>query len=372
MNVNEPLPGVGIALPFTKAADPEKRHEVVNGPARIPLAHLLPDTIRNHFVAMVGEFVGTTLFLWMALGGTQVANNIPSSAGLTVAQTGSNPQQLQYIALCFGFSLAVNAWVFFRISGGLFNPAVTVGMCLIGALPWVRGALLFFAQILGGMAAAGLVSCMLPGPLTVATSLGGGTSVAQGVFIEMILTAQLVFTIFMLAAEKHKGTFIAPVGIGLSLFIAELVGVYFTGGSLNPARSFGPAVAIRSFEGYHWIYWVGPLLGSLLSAGFYKFIKALEYETANPDQDAAIEHPTAEHLRPTSSGHSYGDFADQGVVPLPPPPQAPAKTINRDSAFSAEKTHRSSSSLDRTGSHGVSTATAPQRSPVGRGGSYMA
>lgn len=56
------------------------------------------------------------------------------------------------------------------------------------------------------------------------TALGGGTTIAQGVVIEMILTAQLVFTIFMLAAEKHTGNFIAPVGIGLNLFVAELTG----------------------------------------------------------------------------------------------------------------------------------------------------
>ena len=74
-------------------------------------------------------------------------------------------------------------------------------------------------------------------------------------------------------------------GIGLSLFIAELTGVYFTGGSLNPARSFGPAVVDHQFSGYHWIYWLGPILGSIVAAGFYKFIKILEYETANPDQD---------------------------------------------------------------------------------------
>lgn len=60
--------------------------------------------------------------------------------------------------------------------------------------------------------ASALVQCMFPGGLNVQTSLGGGTTVAQGLFIEMFLTAQLVFTIFMLAAEKHKGTFIAPVG----------------------------------------------------------------------------------------------------------------------------------------------------------------
>lgn len=99
-------------------------------------------------------------------------------------------------------------------------------MALVGALPWIRAALLLVSQILGGVAAAGIVSVLLPGPLNVRTSLGGGTTVVQGLFIEMFLTAQLVFTIFMLATEKHKGTFIAPIGIGLSLFIAELTGIH--------------------------------------------------------------------------------------------------------------------------------------------------
>lgn len=79
-------------------------------------------------------------------------------------------------------------------------------MCLVGALPWVRGIFLLVAQILGGITAAAITSALLPGPLMVRTNLGGGTSVVQGLFIEMFLTAELVFTIFMLAAEKHKGT----------------------------------------------------------------------------------------------------------------------------------------------------------------------
>jgi hypothetical protein len=79
----------------------------------------------------------------------------------------------------------------------------------------------------------------------------------------------------MLATEKHEGTFIAPVGIGLSLFVAELMGVYYTGGSVNPARSFGPAVVDRSFNSYHWIYWVGPILGAFLASAFYMFIKTV-------------------------------------------------------------------------------------------------
>ncbi|PQE19269.1 hypothetical protein CJF32_00010953 [Rutstroemia sp. NJR-2017a WRK4] len=157
---------------------------------------------------------------------------------------------------------------------------VTMGMCLVGALPYLRGLFLFVAQILGGITAAAIVSCLFPGPITFGTSLSGGTSIVQGLFIEMFLTAELVFTIFMLAAEKHKGTFIAPIGIGLSLFVAELTGLYFTGGSVNPARSFGPSVVSHQFNGYHWIYWVGPFLGAILASVFYKCIKMLEYETA--------------------------------------------------------------------------------------------
>lgn len=191
----------------------------------------------------------------MAFAATQVAN--ASTAGAGGQDNGlsqvPNSSALTYIALGFGFSLAVNAWVFFRVSGGLFNPAVTLGMALIGAVGWTRAALVFVAQILGSMAASGVVYATFPGPMNVATTLGGGTSVAQGLckymslfingesanidtVIEMFLTAQLVITIFLLAAEKHKGTFLAPIGIGLSLFIAELSGVYFTGGesTCNP------------------------------------------------------------------------------------------------------------------------------------------
>jgi len=240
---------------------------------------------------MAGEFVGTFMFLFFAFAGTQVANTPQTTSGnqSTNIPQGPNPTALLYISLCFAFSLAVNAWVFFRVSGGLFNPAVTLALCLVGAVPFGRGCFVFIAQMLGAMASAGVVKALFPGPLAVTTSLGGGTSTAQGLFIEMFLTAELVFTIFMLAAEKHRATFIAPVGIGLSLFVAELMGVYYTGGSLNPARSFGPAVVTQRFHTYHWIYWVGPILGSLLASGFYLFIKALEYETVNPDADSA-EH----------------------------------------------------------------------------------
>lgn len=250
-------------------------------------------------MACIGEFVGTFMFLLFALGGTNVVNTAPPE-GANATDLSANPSKIMYIALVFGMSLMVNAWVFFRISGGLFNPAVTLGMMLVGATGYSRGILIIISQILGGVAASGVVSAMMPNVLAVKTELGGGTTVVQGLFIEvccehlflsiltrgqMFLTAELVFTIFMLATEKHEGTFIAPVGIGLSLFVAELMGVFYTGGSVNPARSFGPAVVTKSFTSYHWIYWIGPILGAMLASVFYLLIKALEYESVNADND---------------------------------------------------------------------------------------
>ncbi|KAK4683844.1 hypothetical protein P7C73_g6376, partial [Tremellales sp. Uapishka_1] len=242
---------------------------------------------------MVGEYVGTVLFMIFALGGTNVAN-IPATSitGATAAgQSGTavstaNTSNLLYISLSFGFSLAVNAWIFFRVSGGLFNPAVSLGMVLVGALTPLRGALLTFSQILGGITGAAIIQAITPSTLNVRTTLGGGTSIVQGLFIEMFLTSLLMLAILLLAAEKHKATFIAPIGIGLALFVAELLGVYYTGGSLNPARSFGPAVVLKTFSGYHWIYWLGPAMGATLAAGFYKMLKWFQYETVlGPEED---------------------------------------------------------------------------------------
>lgn len=251
---------------------------------------------------MIGEFVGTVLFMIFALGGTNVALT-PSTnlTGATVAgqddsqASAVNTSNLLYIALSFGFSLAVNAWIFFRVSGGLFNPAVSLGMVLVGALTPLRGVLLTFSQILGGITGAAIIQAITPGTLNVRTTLGAGTSIAQGLFIEMFLTSLLMLAILLLAAEKHKATFIAPIGIGLALFVAELLGVYYTGGSLNPARSFGPAVVLRSFSEYHWIYWLGPALGATLAAGFYKFLKVLQYETVlGPETDEVQRSPSGQ------------------------------------------------------------------------------
>ncbi|QDS77824.1 hypothetical protein FKW77_006093 [Venturia effusa] len=259
---------------------------------------------RGHFVAATGEFVGTFMFLWFAFAGqTMVIQQASDSA----IDGSSSAQTIVFISLIYGLSLLVNAWGWYRISGGLFNPAVcsfpgfpskdtlidiftqvTLGLCLSGGLPWIRGVILVPFQLFGGLLAAGLVSAMFPGPIDIVqTTLSPHTSKAQGLFIEMILTSLLVFMILMLAAEKTKVTFLAPLGIGLSLFVALLAGGFYTGGSLNPARTLGPAIAARNFTPEHWIYWMGPAMGACLAAGYYRLIKLLHYEEANPDQDSS-------------------------------------------------------------------------------------
>ncbi|KAI5357785.1 putative major intrinsic protein [Septoria linicola] len=280
----------------------EKHHKFSQYVHRLPINRHW----KGHIVAIIGEFVGTFFFLFLAFTGAQTANvsSNPNTGDTVITEAPQKtPQQLLYTALAFGFSLAVNAWVFFRISGGLFNPAVTLGMALIKAITLTRAALLFIAQMLGAIVAAFVVQALFTGDLNVATTLSDTTTLAQGVIIEMLLTSVLVFTIFMLAAEKHSGNFIAPVGIGLALFSAELTGVFWTGGSLNPARSFAPSVATSAvgtagFDSEQWVYWVGPAAGAGLAVLLYKLIKLLEYETANLDDpdnpaDVAPAAPTA-------------------------------------------------------------------------------
>jgi len=243
-----------------------------------------PSPMQKHLIAAAGEFVGTFFFLWFAYAGNM---QYVQQTVLTPPSGGMSSSTIFFIANVYSFSLLVNVWAFFRISGGLFNPAVVFGMCLAGALPWARAAFLVPAQIIASMCAGGLARAMFPGNLSVAnTVLSSDTSIAQGLFIEMFFTSFLVFVVLMLAAEQSKDTFIAPVGIGLALYVAMLAGTSYTGASLNPVRSFGCAVAAASFPGYHWIYWLGPLLGGSLAAGFYHFVKWSHYEEVNPNREA--------------------------------------------------------------------------------------
>ena len=165
---------------------------------------------------------------------------------------------------------------------------VTLGLVLVGAVKPIRGLIIFPTQIIAAIAAAGVTDGLIPGPLTISNRLGPNVSVARGLFLEMFLTSQLVLTVYFLAVEKHRSTFLAPIGIGVSVFIAHICGTNYTGTSVNPVRSFG-ADAVTDFASYHWIFWLGPFLGTFLAFGCYKALKSLGYDSANPGQDAPDE-----------------------------------------------------------------------------------
>ena len=102
--------------------DPRRSQRAKEEVLRMPLIHVLPVVVRGHIVAMLGELIGTFLFLFFAFAGTQAAN---STQGDLDAVQGSSTSIILFICLSFGFSLVVNVWTFFRVSGGLFNPAVS-------------------------------------------------------------------------------------------------------------------------------------------------------------------------------------------------------------------------------------------------------
>ncbi|WWC95726.1 hypothetical protein V866_002592 [Kwoniella sp. B9012] len=255
--------------------------------------------IKNDLIAMAGEFVGTILFLLFALGAVQTASTNTSSNSNSsadeaagTAPSGSDSNKLltyYYVSAAFGLSLFATASIFYRFTGSIFNPSVSLALCLIGAVKPLRFILVSLAQMVGAIVASAILDGLTPGALAVNVSLSNGTNRAQGLFIEMFTTATLVLSVLMLAAEKHLLTPFAPLGFGFTLFIVMLFSIAFTGGAVNTARAFGPA-CIQGFQSYHWIYWLGPTLGALLATAFYVFLKEVKYWRITPGQDSTDNH----------------------------------------------------------------------------------
>ncbi|WRT69599.1 uncharacterized protein IL334_006588 [Kwoniella shivajii] len=271
--------------------------------------------IKNDLIAMAGEFVGTVLFLLFSLGAVQTASTNTSATtsdssgdAAGTSPTGSDSNKLltyYYVSAAFGLSLFATASIFYRFTGSIFNPSVSLALCLIGAVKPVRFLLVSFAQMIGAIVASAILDGLTPGALVVNVGLANGTSKAQGLFIEMFTTATLVLSVLMLAAEKHLLTPFAPLGFGFTLFIVMLFSIAFTGGAVNTARAFGPAV-IQGFQPYHWIYWVGPTLGALLAVAFYMFLKKVKYWRITPGQDStdSSESPDVAVDNDTNGGRS--------------------------------------------------------------------
>jgi len=230
----------------------------------------------------IAELLGTAMLTFF---GTGVAIAVLSRGGMTAPA-------IIAIGLAFGFAGATAIYATAEISGGHINPAVSIGMFAAMKMPLITCLLYIGAQITGGILGSALVKGCIPNELAsnvnyASTSLaqnfpwntgkGSGTSsinIGQGVLIEIVLTYTLVFTAFATAKlprEKSNMGRMAPLAIGLAILIAHLFGALFTGPSINPARSFGPAV-ISGYWDNHWVYWVGPIVGGILAGLTYKYL----------------------------------------------------------------------------------------------------
>ncbi|KAH9821858.1 aquaporin-like protein [Melampsora americana] len=252
--------------------------------------------IQNDLVASFGEFIGTVTFMMIGLGGIQAAgtSNLASlrlaasqttaSAGTTgssAINTVASIEQLTYISVSMGLSLLFSAWIFYRATGAAFNPNVSFALLLIGVISPTRFILYASAQFVGSIVACGLLAALLPGPLAVTPALGAGTNPGQGLFIECFATCALILSVLFLAVEKHRATFLAPLGIGITLFAGHMFATVYTGASMNTARAFGPAV----ITGFGTDHWVGPTLGAFLAVAIYAIMKRFKYWKLNEGQD---------------------------------------------------------------------------------------
>jgi aquaporin Z len=161
-----------------------------------------------------------------------------------------------------------------HISGGHFNPAVTIGFWVTKRFNTLDVVLYWTAQLAGAVAAAFLLKALIPEDAWRAVALGTPDlardfSRLSGMILEAVTTFFLVLVVFATAVDE-KGAFrsIAGFGIGLTISLGILVAGPFTGGALNPARAFGPALAASHWVN-HGVYWVGPLAGGFVAGLLY-------------------------------------------------------------------------------------------------------
>lgn len=202
--------------------------------------------------------------------------------------TGLSVEGIIMISLGHGAAIGLMIYAFGHISGAHINPAVTIAMMATKNIDVKNGAGYIGSQIIGAIAAAFAHMMILPeaGAKVNFGTQGGPSALlnfnaSSGLGVEIILTFFLVTTIFMAAVHRKAAAGMAGIAIGGMIFLIHLVGVPLTGASVNPARTLGPAIVSGHWE-FHWIYWVGPIVGALI-AGFimqYLYVKKAEKEPA--------------------------------------------------------------------------------------------
>ena len=213
--------------------------------------------------AVFAELIATMLFVFVGAGSVVVIGGVADSGGLVA------------VALAHGLAIAVLVAAIGRISGGHINPAVTFGAVITGRMKLSTGVLYVVAQLAGAVIGALLLEAALVGAIegnlgAHALNLDALDGKGAGVLVEAVLTFMLVFAVFATAMDPRGMASLAPMAIGFAVLVDHMVGVPLTGASMNPARTFGPALVAGAWSD-HWVYWLGPLIGGGLAAFVYYF-----------------------------------------------------------------------------------------------------
>jgi aquaporin TIP len=232
--------------------------------------------------SLIVEFVGP--FALMFIGG-----------GAIIATKGDD---LVAIALAHGLAIGLMIAAAGHISGGVYNPAISLALLAIGKLPPVKALAYIVAQCLGCALAAVALKAAFPADAVDAVALGTpalgpGVSVGQGFLVELILTFFLMYAIYGTAIDTRGPATIAGLVIGLVITMDILAGGALTGAAMNPARAFGPALVQGAWRD-QWLYWVAPTLGALLAALLYHLVLV---ETPRPAHEPAVDLPQAPDRR---------------------------------------------------------------------------
>ncbi|HXJ05009.1 MAG TPA: MIP family channel protein [Candidatus Acidoferrum sp.] len=186
----------------------------------------------------------------------------------------SNAVGLLGVALVYGLTMAIMVSALGHICGGHFNPAITIGFWVTKRLNTVDTIAYWVVQLAGATAAAFLLKAVVPDDTWHAVALGTPMIAhdftrLSAMILEGVTTFFLVLTVFATSVDERTSFRpVAGFAIGLSLALGNLVASPFTGGALNPARAFGPALASSHWQN-HGIYWVGPLAGGFLAGFLY-------------------------------------------------------------------------------------------------------
>eukprot|EP00250_Pteridium_aquilinum_P004080 c14317_g1_i1 orf=475-1230(-) len=215
----------------------------------------------------LAEFISTLIFVFAGEGSVLAYAKLTDNADL-------NPPGLVGVALCHGIALFVAVAISANISGGHVNPAVTFGLFCGGNITLFKGIVYWIAQLLGAVVACLLLRLVTNYATTSPHALSTGEPVWGALILEIVITFGLVYTVYATAVDSRSTGnvgILAPLAIGLIVAANILFAGAFDGGSMNPARSFGPALVAWDFTN-HWVYWVGPLIGGLLAGIVYEVL----------------------------------------------------------------------------------------------------